>query len=502
MGNHFTQLKQRLGEVSDLDHATAVLSWDQETYMPEGSVAPRSEQLATLSKLSHAMFTAPATLRQLKAAAEETDTQKNAKNLAIVTVSRADYARARKLPADFVAEVSRTSSQAQHAWMDARKKSEFKLFAPWLRKNIELARRRADYLGYTDHPYDALLDQYEPGMKTSDVHRIFEELRVKTVPLIQQVAARSERVGDACIHQAFDKAAQERFGRHVAEVIGYDFKRGRVDYTTHPFCTTFGIDDVRITTRVDENFLNPYLFGVMHEVGHALYEQGIDHSYERTPLASGTSLGLHESQSRLWENLVGRSREFWQFMWPSLVTHFPQLAEAGVEDFYEAINKVEASLIRVEADELTYNMHIMVRFEMEVAMIEGNLKVKDIPEVWNQKYNDYLGIAPPNDALGCLQDTHWAGVGIGYFSTYSLGNIISAQLLESAERAMPTLRDDFLHGRFGPLLTWLRRNVHQHGRRFKPQELVKRVTGSTIDPTAYIAYLTTKYSELYELDHA
>ena len=499
MGKKFKQLKERLGEIADLGHATAVLGWDQETYMPNGAAHGRSEQLGTLSKLTHEMFVAPATLKLLKDAATVPEVLKRGTSAAIVRQTTEDYRRARKLPADFVAEISRTASQAQHAWMDARKKSDFKLFASWLKKNVVIAQRTAEYLGYTEHPYDALLDQYEPGMKTSEVHSIFADLRTKTVPLIRAVAARADRVGDTAIHQHFDKGAQERFGRLAAERVGYDFNRGRVDYTTHPFCTTFGIDDVRITTRIDEEFFNPYLFGMLHEVGHALYEQGVDRAYDRTPLASGASLGLHESQSRMWENLVGRGREFWQFMWPDFVQHFPQMNDVGIDAFYDAINKVVPSFIRVEADELTYNMHIMVRFEMEVAMVEGGLKVKDIPEVWNQKYHDYLGITPPTAALGCLQDTHWAGTGIGYFSTYSLGNIISAQLFQTAEKDIPNLRTGFATGQFKPLLDWLRKHVHQHGRRYKPQELVKRVTGSTIDATAYIAYLTAKYSDIYGL---
>ncbi len=498
MGKHYDALKTQLGELADINHAAAVLGWDQETYMPAGAANARAQQLGTLSRLSHSTFTSKATGRMIKAAAAEVKGKKRPARAAIIRLAREDYKRARKLPSDFVAEMTRTASHATHAWVAARKANDFAQFAPWLQKNVALARRAAEYMGYSDHPYDALLDQFEPGMKTATVQAIFKDLRERTVPLVKKIVANKHKVSDKLIRRHFDKAAQEALGKFAAEKFGYDFTRGRIDYTNHPFCTTFAIDDVRITTRIDEKFFNSYFYSILHEVGHALYEQGIDKAWDRTPVEGGTSLGMHESQSRMWENLVGRSPEYWQFMWPHLIKHFPQLKGADRHVFYKAVNKSEPSLIRVEADEVTYNLHIMVRLEMEVGMIDGSIKIKDVPELWNAKYKDYLGITPPNDADGCLQDIHWTGL-LGYFSTYALGNIMSAQLFAAAEKANPGLRAGFAKGEFAPLLVWLRKNVHRHGRSLKPMELIKKATGQALTAEPYVNYLTQKYSAIYEL---
>jgi carboxypeptidase Taq len=499
MSKPFDALTARLAEIADLNSATAVLAWDQETYMPHGAANSRSFQLSTLSKLSHELFTAPATAKLLKQAAAEPNVAKSKVKAAILRVAQTDYTKAKKLPTEFVAEVARTTSQAQHAWVDARKNKDFAAFAPWLKKNVALAQRTADYLGWQDHPYDALLNEYEPGMKTREVRAIFADLREQTVPLVRAIAANASKVSDAPIHGKFDKRAQEEFAMRAAKQIGYDMARGRLDYTAHPFCTSFAIDDVRITSRSDESFFNPMFFGVLHETGHAMYEQGVDHIYARTPVASGTSLGIHESQSRMWENLVGRSREFWQFHYPLLQQTLPHFKKVSPENFYKAINKVSPSLIRVEADEVTYNMHIMVRLEMELAMIEGKLNIKDVPEAWNAKYTEYLGVTPSNDAEGCLQDIHWSGGGIGYFSTYSLGNLYSVQLFDAAEQAIPDLRQQFARGEYGALLGWLRKNVHQYGRALLPNELIKKATGKPLSAAPYVAYLRRKFGDIYGL---
>lgn len=467
--------------------------------MPPGASKGRSEQLGTLSKLSHAMFTDPETEQLLKRAGAEAGIAKSAKKIAIVNVAMRDYEQARRVPSEFVAEIARANSQATHAWIEARKKSDFGLFAPWLKKNFELAKRLADYLGYQDHVYDALLDQYEPGMKTAEVVRIFSDLRNQTVPLVKTIVAHRDRVSDDCLHGHFDKHTQESFAKTVAAQLGYDFNRGRADYTAHPFCAHFGIDDVRITTRTDETFFNTMFFSVMHEVGHAMYEQGVSYDYERTPTGTGCSLGLHESQSRMWENLVCRSRESWLYFYPKLCEVLPGFKDVPFATFYKAINKVEPSLVRIEADEVTYNLHIMVRFEMETALLEGKLKIKDVPEAWNEKYRSYMGLIPTNDAVGCLQDIHWSSGLIGYFPTYTLGNLISVQLFESAQKDIPDLSQQFMRGEFQSILMWMRKHVHQHGRRFLPNQLIKRATGKELSAKPYIKYLFRKFSDVYDL---
>jgi carboxypeptidase Taq len=497
MGNNFERLKVRWAEVTDLTYVTAVLSWDQETYMPPAGAQARSEQLATVSKLAHGMLSSAATGKLIKAAAQETDVANNAAKSATVRVANREYIRNKKLPSDFVAEFSRHRALSQQAWIRARRASDFKAFLPWLKKTIDFTRRAADYYGWREHPYDALLDGYEPGMTTATVRGVFAQLRDETVPLVQAIVAASDRVTDALLHGHFDKAAQEQFSKAVAAQCGFDMARGRLDYSTHPFCTNFSVNDVRMTTRVDESFFNTLFFSVLHEMGHGMYEQGIDPKFERTPLGASISLGIHESQSRMWENVVGRSRAFWKYFYPKLQTALPHFKNVPATVFYGAINRVQPSLVRIEADELTYNMHIFARFELELALLEGALKVKDLPEAWNTKYQSYLGLTPPSDALGCLQDIHWSIGLIGYFPTYTLGNVMSVQLYEAAKRAMPDLESQFARGEFSGLLSWLNKHVHAHGRRYLPQDLLKRATGHTLNATPYINYLKHKFGALY-----
>jgi carboxypeptidase Taq len=347
--------------------------------------------------------------------------------------------------------------------------------------------------------YDPLLDDYEPGLKTADVQAIFTVLRPQQVALIQEIGARPP-LDDSFLHQPYDTQKQWDFGVEVITSFGYDWNRGRQDKSPHPFSTSFGLDDVRITTRVYPNYLNPALFGTMHEAGHAMYEQGVDRNLERTPLAHGASLGLHESQSRMWENLVGRSLPFWEHFYPRLQQTFPeQLGQVDLMTFFKGANRVQPSLIRVEADEATYNLHIMLRLELEIALLEGSLEVKDLPEAWNANMQAYLGITPPDDALGVLQDIHWSIGLIGYFSTYALGNLIAAQIWERINADIPDLAGQIRQGEFAPLLGWLRQNIHKHGSKFEPQELVQRVTGSKIDPAPYIRYLRSKFGQIYGL---
>lgn len=502
MGEAFNALKERLADYTHLSQAESLLSWDQETYMPTGAVADRGEQLATLSKFTHELFVAPKTGKLLRAAAKEDVVAQHpdSDEAAIVRVTLRDYRKERRIPVEFVTELERARAQSHQAWIEARQASDFKHFEPWLVRMVDFARRYADLQGYKEHPYDALLDTYEPGMRTSQVRKTFAELRDGQAPLVRAISAKANTVSDAPLHGHFPREKQIEFATRVSQQFGYDYNHGRMDFAAHPFETSFSSRDVRITTRLYEDFFSPMLFGTLHETGHALYEQGVSAAFAHTPLEHGVSLGIHESQSRLWENLVGRSFEFWEHFYPELQTIFPdQFRPVSLEDFYRAINRVSPSFIRVEADEVTYNMHIMARFELELELIEGKLKAHDLPEAWNARYNDYLGITPPNDAIGVLQDTHW-GIGlIGYFATYTLGNLASVQLFEQAEHDIPGLRDSIRAGNFAPLLQWLRAHIHQYGRKYTPDELMVKATGKPLSARPYLNYLKNKYSLIYGL---
>ena len=493
------QLKTILAEISDLNYASALLGWDQQTYMPPGGAEARGNQLALLGRLAHDRGTSPELgnlLEELKPYAGSIDPDSD--DARMVKMAARDYDKATRVPSKHIVEFAQVTTLAQQAWVEARQKSDFSIFRPHLEKIVALRQEYASFFPDFEHPYDALLDYYEPGMKTADVQAIFEGLRPKQVELIKAIAAKPQ-VDDSFLHQPFDETRQWSFGEEIITRFGYDWKRGRQDKAAHPFMTEFGINDVRITTRGDPNFLNPMLFGTMHECGHALYGQGVAAELERTGLEGGASLAVHESQSRLWENLVGRSMPFWEHFYPHLQEVFPQLKGIPLKKFYKGINKVEPSFIRVEADESTYNLHIMLRLEIEIALVEGKVMVKDLPAVWNAKMEEYLGVTPPDDAVGVLQDIHWSGGSIGYFSTYALGNLISAQLWEKINQDIPDLSDQIRAGNFKPLLAWLREKIHRHGAKLEPQELVQKVTGSRIDPAAYVRYLTKKFGEIYDL---
>ncbi len=495
------QLKTRLAEIVDLRHASSIIGWDQQTYMPVGGGAARAEQSATLQKMTHEMFTATETGRLLDAAAAEVASlDPDSDEARLVAVTRRDYDKARKVPSELVAEIARATGQAIEVWTQARAQADWAPFSPHLARIVELERQLADALGYSDQPYDALLDEYEPEMKTSEVKAVFDAIKPEVIALVKAIKDIAQTNGDAVLHREFDETRQWDFGVSVIKRYGFDFDRGRQDRSVHPFTTSFSINDVRLTTRVDRNFLSPALFGTLHECGHGLYEQGFSQTLERTPLSDGASLGMHESQSRMWENLVGRSLPFWKFFFPKLQTAFPaQLADQTVDSFFRAVNTVNPSLIRVEADEVTYGLHIMLRFEMENDLIDGKLKADDVPEAWNAKMQDFLGITPPNAAVGALQDVHWSSGLIGYFPTYQLGNLISLQLWEQINAAIPDLADQIEHGEFSALLNWLRVNVHQHGRKFTSSELLQRITGGGLNPAPYLKYLRAKFGTIYEL---
>ena len=469
--------------------------------MPPGGVQSRSEQLTTLTRLSHVRFSSDEVGRllddldvELKGSPYDSD------EASLLRVTRRDYEEARKLPPDLVAEATQAGSVANPVWRKAREKGDFSLFAPYLEKNVELNRRIADALGYDKRPYDALLNRYEPGMTTSELEAIFEELKKAIVPLIAEIARNADAVDDRVLHRGFDPDLQLAYAANLVKRLGYDMERGRQDLSTHPFSTAFGPGDVRITTRVSRDFFNECLFGSIHESGHAMYNQGMAADIDRTPLWGGASPGVHESQSRLWENLVGRSRPFWRHFFASLQATFPEpLQGVDEEAFYRAVNRSYPSLIRVEADEVTYNMHVLLRFELENEMLEGTLKVKDLPEAWNARMKSYLGLDVPNDREGVLQDIHWSSVSFGIFPGYTIGNLVGAQLMEQARRDLPDLDGQIERGDFSPLLGWLRKHVHRHGRKFTPNELLERATGKPLTPAPWIAYVREKFGALYGL---
>jgi len=495
------ELKLRLREISDLRGAEAVLGWDQATYMPPGGAEARGRQLALLSRLGHERLVEPAIGRLLDALAPWAEAQgADSDAAALVRVTRRDFDRATRVPSAFIQRLSEHTAASYHAWERARPANDFAAMRPLLEKTVELSRELAAfYTGYAN-PYDALIDLAEDGMTVATVRALFTELRAGLVPLIAAIRARPE-TDDRCLAGDFPEPAQQAFGEQAIRAFGYDYTRGRQDKTAHPFMTKLGRGDVRITTRYRTDNLSDGLFSTLHEAGHAMYEQGIDDGLDGTPLFTGTTSGVHESQSRLWENLVGRSLPFWRHWYAPLQAAFPGvLDDVDVNAFYRAINKVRPSLIRTEADEVTYNLHVMLRFDLELALLEGTLKVADLPEAWRARVQSDLGVSPPDDRDGALQDVHWyGGIVGGAFQSYTLGNIMSAQFFAAARRDLGDLDGQIGAGRYAPLRAWLTDRIYRHGRKFTAPEIVQRATGQPLSITPYLAYLNTKYGALYGL---
>ncbi len=495
------ELKTRLQEIRDLQSTSAVLGWDQHTYMPPGGGPARGRQMALLRRLSHERSIDPAIGRLLDdLTSYEERLPYESDEASIIRIARRDYERATKVPPEFMARFSEHTAASFQAWAEARPTNDFAKMVPYLQKTLDLSRQLADFFPGYEHIADPLIDFADYGMKASTVSAIFSDLREQLVPIVQAIAEQPV-ADDACLQQHFPREQQLAFGANVIRRFGYDFDRGREDESPHPFTTSFSINDVRITTRVNEDFLGDALFGSMHESGHAMYEQGIAPELEGTGLDSGTSSGVHESQSRLWENVVGRSRGFWRFFYPKLQEIFSeQLGDVSLDAFYRAINKVTPSLIRVSADEATYNLHVMLRFDFELQLLEGELAVHDLPDAWRERFQADLGITPPDDRDGVLQDMHWyyGRVG-GMFQGYTLGNILSAQFYEAALDAHPEIPDEIEQGRFDTLHNWLREHIYQHGSKFTPAELVERITGGPLSAAPYVRYLSNKYGEIYEL---
>jgi carboxypeptidase Taq len=487
----FRELKERLGEIHDLQKSRALLSWDQQVKMPKGGGGVRAEQLATLDRIAHVAFTSSEVGNLLDRLAPFEEAQPyDSDEASLIRVTRRDWEKARRVPADLRAEMSRAASLALPVWADARQNSDYSSFRPHLERNLELRRRYVDCFDGYDEPYDVLLDDFERGMTAAEVRVVFDRLKEEQVPLV----AGASRNGDRPARdRPFPLEQQQSFELKVIERFGFDRESWRLDPTVHPFASSIGIDDIRLTTRYHETNLDG-LFASMHECGHGLYEHGVSRTLERTPLARGTSLGIHESQSRMWENLVGRSRPFWRFFYPRLQERFaPLLDDVDEETWFRAVNIVQPSLIRIAADEITYNMHIILRFELEQDLLAGNVEARDLPTEWNRRMDEYLGIEVPSDADGVLQDMHWGTGTIGYFPTYSLGNVMSVQIWERIKEDLPDLDDRLERGEFAPLREWLGEHIHKHGRKFTPQETLERAVGSRIDPEPYLAYLRQKH---------
>jgi len=493
MSSPLETLKSRLADVDALRSATKIMDWDQQTYMPAGAGDARANHVSILSRMAHEAFVADETMQALeKAKAEATG-----EDAAMIRVTQRALDLATKFPASFIEEKSKLGAIAHEEWVHARANSDFASFAPTLEKMFDLARREAEYLGYTDHIYDALLDEYEEGATAADVREMFNAVKGPQVELVRAIKEQPE-IDDAFLYGTWDEGRQSAFTQHLAKEIGFDFSRGRQDTAAHPFCANWSVSDVRLTTRY-KPYLGSAIFGTMHEAGHGMYEQGSPLAWDRTPLAGGVSLGIHESQSRTWENIVGRSLPFWKRFLPELKSQFPALGDVDLDTFYRAINKVNPSFIRVEADELTYNLHVLTRFELECDILTGALKVKDLPEAWNAKYTEYLGVTPGNDAEGCLQDVHWSSGAIGYFPTYSMGNLLSYQIWAKLQEDLGDTDALIENGDFASILNWLKEKVYSKGRMFTPKDLVQQVTGKPIGAADYLDGLGKKYRSIYRL---
>jgi carboxypeptidase Taq len=497
---NYQKLIKKLAKIEALRNSSAVLEWDLSVYMPPGGEEARANHLSVLQELAHHYFTDDETGTLIHGAQMEVEGMPyESDEASLVRIASQDYQDEIKLPSEFVAQQSHATTMAHHTWAKARENNDFSAFIPDLERIMELKQQEATYRGYDKNPYDALLSGYDKGINTAMIKAIFDGHKPQLISLIADISKVAGRVNDSLVHGSFPIDAQRAFSLEVLNAIGFNFERGRLDIAVHPFAINFSRNDVRLTTRYDENWLNPALFGSMHEAGHGMYEQGVATALDGTILGSGTSLSVHESQSRLWENLVGRSRGFWTWALPIFKQHFPHMAHVTLDELYKAINMVERSFIRVEADEATYNLHIMLRFELENDLLNGRVAIKDLPREWNGRFEQFFGITPPSDAIGVLQDVHWSAGLIGYFPTYALGNLLSVQYFNQAVKDNPSIPSEIEAGKFDTLLTWLQTNIHQHGRKFNTDELTKHVTGEGINSAPYIAYLQKKFGDIYGL---
>lgn len=501
MDEKLAQLKAKLGEIQDITGAIGLLSWDQTTYMPEQGAPARGRQLALLSRISQEMQIDPEISRLLDDLEKGGDHwAADSDEAALIKVARRTYERMSRIPPEFLGSLTEHIAVSYQAWAKARPENDFAAVTPYLEKTLDYSRQIADFFPGYDHVADPLIDFSDYGMKAESIRKLFAELRQELVPLVETITEK-DPADNSCLHKHYPEKQQLDFGMDLVRQYGFDMERGRMDLTHHPFMTKFSLGDVRITTRVDEHNLADSLFSLLHECGHALYELGINGDFERSPLNTGTSAGVHESQSRLWENIVGRSRAFWEYQYPKLQAVFPeQLGNVTLDQYYRAINKVQRSLIRTEADEVTYNLHVMIRFDLELQMLEGQLAIKDLPDAWHARYQSDLGLAAPDDSDGCLQDVHWyAGLIGGSFQGYTLGNVMGSLFYDAALNAHPTIPQDIAAGNYQPLHQWLISNIYQHGQKYTADELIERTTGGPLTIKPYINYLSQKFGDLYDL---
>jgi carboxypeptidase Taq len=487
-----TQLKERLGTVADLGRISRVLGWDQQTMMPPAGSRHRADHLSTLSRLAHQLLTDAETGRLLEELrATEESLERDSDDASLIRMTRRDYEKAVRVPTDLRAEMTRAAAEARPVWVEAKTESSFEKFLPALERNVELRKKYVDCFDGIEEPYDVLLDDFEPGTTTGEVRQVFEEIKPELIALVAEQL--EEDVDDSFLQGTFPVDRQERLAHEVVTLFGFRPGTWRLDPTEHPFASGAGVDDIRITTHYYPDSMKS-LFSTMHEYGHGLYTHQLPRELERLPTGGPASLGIHESQSRLWENLVGRSAPFWRRFYPNAQEAFPErLRDVDLDRFVAGINRVQPSLIRIKADEVTYGLHIMLRFELEQDIINGRVALRDLPEVWNARMSEYLGIEVPDDANGVLQDTHWASGLIGYFPTYLLGTVMSVQIWQKALEDLPDLEDEIERGEFASLREWLERNVHRHGRKFLPQEVLAKATGAALNAKPYLAYLRAKY---------
>jgi carboxypeptidase Taq len=494
--SRFDELLRRLGVIDDLVKAGTLLGWDEETKMPVAGAAARAEQRATVEAVTHEHRVDPALgalLEELRPFEESRDAESF--EASVIRVARRDYEKAVRVPPALRAELERAGSLGYRAWLRARAENDFSIMLPHLERNLELRREYVECFAPTGDRYDVVLDDYEPGMTTFEVESIFTRIKERLVPMIRAVSE-MEPIDDSCLRGSFPRPAQHRVSLAILEAWGLDDASWRLDYTVHPFEVAMAVDDIRLTTRFDEDNIHG-LLSCLHEFGHGLYERQIDPAFARTPLGDGVSSAIHESQSRMWENLVGRRTSTWRCFYPTLQRELPEFGDVPLETFVRALNKVKPTLRRVDADEVTYSLHVILRFEIERDLLDGRLAVPDLPDAFDAKMREYLGLQPPDVASGVLQDVHWSDMSLGYFPTYALGNVVSVQLWERAEADLGDLDEQFERGEFAPLAEWLRENVHRHGRKYEPRELLERTVGSGMNPEPYLGYLQRELEELF-----
>ncbi len=501
MKTEIQKLRERLIEISHIGSILQLVSWDQEVNMPAKVTDVRARSISYVSALIHNKFIAIDRDELLTRLVRALNAGKiKGQNAVVVRETWRSYDRERKLPESFVRNLSETCSKSQSVWAKARRNNDFKLFLPWLEKIVDLKRKEAQYVGYRESPYDALLDAFEPGMTASEVTEIFDGFKEFLIPFLQKIQKKQTKIDSKKIKGEFSLEAQKKFNAYIAKSIGFDFDAGRMDVSTHPFASGPHPYDVRLTTRYKDDDILYSIGSTIHETGHGLYEQGLPAEHFGTPLGESVSIGIHESQSRMWENIIGKSKPFWKYFYPKLQKEFPvPFRKLTLEEFYKIINRVAPSLIRTEADEVTYNLHVILRFEIERDMIEGRIKLEDLPKIWNKKMRDYLGIAVPNDTLGVLQDVHWSTGGIGYFPTYSLGNLYSAQFYAKMKKDIPNIDLHISKGKFDQILSWLRKNIHTRGKTYHANDLAKVVTGEHLTAKYWNEYIQKKYSHIYSL---